>query len=111
MKNHNAYVGGVADCYYSRRYGKDMWIEYKYIAKLPVKADIDLTKIVTGLQQAWLHERHVDGRNVAVIVGSPEGGVIFRADERWIISPAEFKKRIISDAEIANWIVAQTTGK
>lgn len=83
-----------------------MWIEYKFIDRMPVRADVNPG--VTGLQEDWLRERHDDGRNVAIIVGAAGGGVIFRITEPWIISPVEFKARMVSDAELAAWIVSQT---
>lgn len=106
LKNNNPYAAGVADFYYSCRGGSDMWVEYKYIDRMPVRTYVDPG--VTALQADWLRDRHDDGRNVAIIVGASGGGVIFRVTEPWILSPAEFKMRIIPDAAIAEWIVEQT---
>lgn len=106
MKNHNPYMGGVADCYYSARGGSDMWIEYKYMTKIPQR--VDVSSGVTSLQFDWLKDRHEDGRNVAIVVGCPTGGVVFRIDEPQSITPAEFCERLLTDKEIAAWIVAQT---
>ena len=83
MKNHNQYNGGIADVWYSGK--KDLWIEYKFIA-VPKRPGtiIDLINkppkgdsVISTLQQQWLHDRHSEGRNVGVIVGSKEGGVWF----------------------------------
>lgn len=78
MKNHNAYHGGIADVWYS--WHKDLWVEYKFVPMPKRDATvIDLTAgkdpIISALQQRWLHSRHDEGRNVAVIVGCKEGGI------------------------------------
>ena len=83
MKNHNQYNGGIADVWYSGK--KDLWIEYKFIV-VPKRPGtiIDLINkppkgdsVISTLQQQWLHDRHAEGRNVGVVVGSKEGGVWF----------------------------------
>ncbi len=84
MKNHNQYNGGIADCWYSGPQG-DLWIEYKFI-ELPKRADtlIDLCNgadpPLSSLQQEWLRARHGEGRKVAVVVGSKNGGIWFDSD-------------------------------
>jgi hypothetical protein len=74
MKNHNAYVGGIADCWYSGR-SSDLWVEYKY---LPVTKPIALVVPTLSAQQLmWIRKRQEEGRHVWVIVGYKKGGVIF----------------------------------
>jgi hypothetical protein len=72
------FEGGVADNWYSGR-GGDLWVEWKWYATLP--RVIDLTAgakpKLSKLQQKWLTERHMEGRNVAVIVACAEGAVLF----------------------------------
>ncbi|MDR2880880.1 MAG: hypothetical protein LBV29_03125 [Azoarcus sp.] len=96
MKNHNPFIGGVPDCWYSAR--RDMWVEYKWLPHEPKRAyKPDLTK----LQQQWLRARHEEGRAVVVIVGCPTGGQIL-LDLEWEheCSPAfNATKR-----DIAEWI-------
>lgn len=80
MKNHNVYTGGVPDCWYSGS-RSDLWVEYKYLV-LPKRAEtiVDLTAganpMLSALQQKWLRDRDDEGRNVMVILGTPEGGLI-----------------------------------
>lgn len=81
-KMNNPYNSGTADSWYSGH--NDIWVEWKYLPKLPVR---DLTlinpcKMLTALQQEWLRGRYLEGRNVFVIVGCPDGGVLFR-DLSW----------------------------
>ena len=102
MKNNNPYMGGVADCWYSDCMA-DLWVEYKFVPKLPKTVDVPIN--LSALQLEWLEGRHNEGRNLAVIVGSPKGGVVFRALE-WAtpISSTEFTRRIKTRAELAAWI-------
>lgn len=80
MKNHNQYIGGIADVWYSGV--RDLWVEYKFIV-VPKRPDtvIDLitgkNPAISYLQQEWLRSRHEEGRSVGVIVGSKDGGVWF----------------------------------
>ena len=77
MKNHNPYVGGVADCWYSGTAG-DLWVEYKLL-ELPKKPTtiVDLcggsSPALSALQQEWLRNRHHEGRSVGVIIGTYTG--------------------------------------
>lgn len=74
MKNNNPFTAGVPDVWYSGNAG-DIWIEYKWLEKKPIKP---FKPKLSELQLKWLRERHSEGRNVAVIVGCPEGVVILR---------------------------------
>lgn len=111
MKNHNQYVGGIADVWYSGK-AKDLWVEYKFIS-VP-KKDITLIDLVSGnnpdishLQQDWLRCRHSEGRNVAVIVGCKEGGV-WLPKLAWAnpLNTAAFRVKIQSRAELAEIITS-----
>ena len=101
-KMANPYRGGTADCWYSGY--NDLWIEWKFI-KVPARATtlIDLT--LSPLQDDWLRSRWNEGRNVWVIVGSDEGGVIFR-DGNWHLplTQHKFKSYMISKKIIAHEI-------
>lgn len=73
-KMNNPYRGGTADVWYSARNGLDLWVEYKFVKVLRKKGVI--VPDLSDLQFLWLSNRRNDGRNVAVIVGHPDGGVI-----------------------------------
>ena len=111
MKNHNQYNGGIPDVWYSGS-KTDLWIEYKFIT-LPKKDDtlIDLTSaknpILSHLQQQWLAERHKEGRNVAVIVGSKLGGVWMpNLDWSVTLSTYSFRTNTITRNAIAKIITS-----
>lgn len=104
-KMHNPYRRGTPDVFYSGMKG-DIWVEYKFIAKIPAKANMlpDLSQP----QQEWCEARYREGRTVYVITGSPAGGVIFR-DLEWMrpMEASEFRRRLLSKKDIALWIIDQ----
>lgn len=97
-------TGGIPDCYYSGNKA-DLWIEYKLIKKLPKRDSTLLIPQLSELQKKWLQERHNEGRNVAVILGSLEGCHIFRYPD-WNEGVPK-TKLTLNRAEIANWITKQ----
>lgn len=106
MKNHNPYVGGVADCWYSGTAG-DLWVEYKFL-ELPKKpmTIVDLcggsSPALSALQQEWLRSRHHEGRSVGVIIGTRSGGV-WRPGISWDkpLSSAELSAEILDKPNLA----------
>ena len=76
-KVNDQYTSGVPDCWYSGEQS-DLWIEWKYVRKLPKRAVVKPN--LSELQKNWLRERHRQGRKTAVVVGSPEGCVIYWGD-------------------------------
>jgi hypothetical protein len=72
-KISDRFSSGVADAYYSTP-KTDLWVEYKYY---PQNLPKNVTPNLSRLQIKWLHDRHTEGRNVYVIVGSPSGCLIY----------------------------------
>lgn len=114
MKNHNSYLSGPADVWYSGKKA-DIWVEYKYVAKLPRTISLTDTKkkyALSALQQEWLRARHQEGRAVYVILGMEDGGILFK-DLEW---ETEYWEReellpyIQSRVDLAMWISNQTKG-
>lgn len=101
-KMFNPYRSGTPDVWYSGT-KTDLWIEYKFIAKMPVKTDIELK--LTELQKQWLKARYLEGRNVAVICGCKQGGVVF-TDCLWEnpIPVNNFLKQLKDRLGVAMWI-------
>lgn len=106
MKNSNQYTSGIWDCWYSG-HSADLWVEYKFIA-VPKRGDTVIKPELSALQEEWGRQRMAEGRNVAVIVGCKEGGVVFENLE-WEseITAAAFKVRIQSRQELADWIIGR----
>ena len=108
-KINDPYSGGVADAYYSDS-GGDIWVEYKYLKVLP-KRDTTCVKYgLTPTQILWLNNRHAEGRNVAVVVGSVEGHVIL-TDGEWDkpLSKSDFIRRAIDTNAVGAYITRHTT--
>ena len=109
MKNHNAYVGGVPDMWYSGSVS-DLWVEYKFIEVPRCGATlIDLTSgkrpTLSHLQQNWLRSRHEEGRKVGVVVGSKIGGVWFEGvDWERPLSAVAFTQACFSRSALAQTI-------
>lgn len=108
-KMNNPYRSGCADVWYSGAKG-DLWVEYKFIAKLPVKSDT-VQADLSPLQTKWLRERFHEGRKVFVIIGSPSGGVIL-AGLTWEkpVPLDEYRKQTITRQSLADWLAANTLG-
>lgn len=110
MKNHNAYVGGIPDVWYSGP-KSDLWIEYKFIKSRNPRNQVvpDLSK----LQLRWITGRNRDGRSVWVVIGNPDGGVILTDVQEMQdgISAFEFLDRLKSRKELALTIQQFCTGE
>ena len=107
-KMHNPYRGGTADVWYSGC--RDLWVEYKFIV-VPVRITTPIKIDLSALQLQWLRRRHEEGRNVAVIIGSKMGGVVFD-NLLWEtpIHTGTFIASTLSRKDLAAWILQQTGG-
>lgn len=105
-KMNNPWRAGTADVWYSGDRG-DLWIEYKFIERIPRSAEI--LPDLTPRQKRWLNNRFDEGRNVAVVLGTPAGGVIYRNKE-WDspLTSSQLEARVMSRQELAQWIISQT---
>jgi hypothetical protein len=106
VKMHNPYNAGIPDCFYSAT-GGDLWVEYKFIPKLPVRVPVDLG--LSTLQREWLTERHKEGRNVALIIGHGKDGIVLRApDFDKELTSYDFREHMVARQYLAEWIAEQT---
>ena len=107
-KMANPYRGGTADVWYSGT-ADDLWVEYKYLARVPKKASIWMDRMLSPLQLLWLRERYREGRNVVVILGTPAGGIVF---ERCLwekeLTPEEFVSCARTKQQMADYIWGRT---
>ena len=92
-KMHNPYRGGTPDMWYSGP-GGDVWVEYKW-QKVPRSGVI--APDLSPLQLKWIIGRLSEGRNVAVMVGTPKGGAL-------CLSMALQQPPEKTDRELASWI-------
>lgn len=107
----NPYRGGTPDQYYEGL-GWDLWVEYKFYSKLPpwirlLYCTENSDPKVSVLQQEWLERAHRNRKQVAVIVGSPGGGLIMPGLS-WKIprSREHFEAAMLKPKAIAQWITA-----
>lgn len=105
-KINDPYQGGVADAYYSG--SRDLWVEYKYLKALPKRATTRIEPGLSELQKDWLRERHAQGRNVAVIIGSPDGSMILPGIT-WdtAINQADFIGSAVDKSQVVAYIESQ----
>lgn len=107
-KMYNPLRGGTPDVWYSGNKG-DLWVEYKYVAKLPKTVPVDVGKLLSPLQARWLEHRAIEGRSVAVIVGSPVGGLVFEGSSSLTACPtADEFARGLTPAAVAEYIRRKT---
>lgn len=97
------FVRGIPDAWYSGS-DTDLWVEYKYLKRRPVRS---FTPALSANQKRWLRDRHKEGRNVAVIVGTPDGAAIL-LDREWE-GKVEVPSQWFTQKEVAAWITAFTS--
>ena len=103
-KNNNPYLCGTPDIWYSGA-AADLWVEYKYLNKVPVRADIHVNKMLSKRQLMWLDKRCVEGRNVAVILGTPEGHWVYRyGDWNKPLPVAKLRSTMTATVDISRYI-------
>lgn len=104
-KMNNPWRAGTPDVWYSGDRG-DLWIEYKYIERIPRSPEI--LPDLTPRQKRWLNNRFDEGRNVAVVLGTPTGGVIYR-NKDWLrpLDSESLAGLVVPRDEIARWIFSQ----
>ena len=78
-KMHNPYRGGTPDVWYSGK-GGDCWVEYKWLPRQPKRVP---TPALSELQKKWLRGRFLEGRDVMVVVGFPDGAYTFSDPTDW----------------------------
>lgn len=103
-KNNNMYASGTPDDWYSGTLS-DLWVEYKFV-KLPAREDTIVPVTLSEMQKHWITGRLVEGRNVWVIVGCAEGGVIVTPKQWGGIPALQFLAELRTRTEIAQRINA-----
>lgn len=100
-KMHNPYRGGTADVWYSGP-ESDIWIEYKWLNKVPVKKPVK--PALSGLQREWLRDRYNEGRRVYVVIGNPAGGMLFLDPKEWEEGLTASQRKTSPKHVLADWI-------
>lgn len=103
-KMHNPFSSGTPDVWYSGN-ADDLWVEYKWLNKVPARTPIRVYKSLSERQLLWLRERRKEGRNVAVALGTPEGAWLFEHGS-WLDSlpQQEFRQHALTKKQLASEI-------
>lgn len=112
LKLNLAYSAGVPDSWYSGS-RSDLWVEWKYLSVIPARIDLCSGRkpMLSQLQQDWLISRYREARRIAVIVGTPDGGVIYPGDTwRYVLQRTEFVRRLLPKPKLAQWIAGHCGG-
>jgi len=112
LKLNVLYTGGVADSWYSS-VNADLWVEFKFWPSLPVRPNTAVTLGLTELQLKWLRDRHNEGRDVRVIGGHHDGGIILTSPVGWesTFTRARILELTITRRALAEYIYKVTTGE
>jgi hypothetical protein len=100
-KMSNPWRGGTFDYWYSG-YKRDLWVEYKFLPKLPLRAA--LVPALSALQLEWGQGRRAEGRDVVVVVGTRNGfGVLLEDPSSWVNGAASdaVQHRLFKNRELA----------
>ena len=108
-KMHNVYRGGTFDVWYSGSKA-DLWIEYKWIPRIPARGRV--VPDMSSLQLQWGKGRSAEGRGVLVVVGCPEGAVMLPFPSQWEagVTAEEFRRALVTKSTLAAWIHSLTAG-
>lgn len=98
--NTTPFRSGTPDRYYEGPEGV-LWVEYKYFPKIPRVVVPRLTE----LQRRWLERAREHGVNVAVIAGSPKGGVWYdHGGWNYELAREDFEQLLRTRQELADFI-------
>tara|TARA_Y100000996_G_C22062046_1_gene453675 strand:+ start:126 stop:521 length:396 start_codon:yes stop_codon:yes gene_type:complete len=108
-KIHDTYAGGVPDAFYSGPAGI-LFIEYKYVPKLPARLTTTIKCNISELQYQWLHRMYDQGHKVAVVLGVDKEAFIMHYPAIWKgpISKEHFQDNCVPFKNVAKWIEEQT---
>lgn len=102
-KISDRFTRSVPDVRYSGPKAR-LYVEYKWVNSLPKHATVK-PNLSEG-QKQWLRDEAALGVNVAVVVGSPEGAVLYK-DLSWE-SPVPAQGHVIPHRSLAEYIVRTT---
>lgn len=114
-KMANPYRGGTPDVYYEGN--KDiLWVEYKYLEKLPPTLTLNNPKgqtKVSPLQERWLRRTSHNGRKAKVIlgVGSKQGVIFDTVEIDKTFTREMLEQRLMPNEAIVEYITQQTMKK
>lgn len=108
-KIHDTYTGGVPDVMYGGPAGI-LFVEYKYVPKLPVRESTLIKTTLAPLQINWLNRMVDCGQNAALIVGIEKHALIILGKD-WTanISKRYYIEHQLTIPQLCTWIERQCT--
>mgnify|MGYP001234107327 CR=1 FL=1 len=106
-KIRDTYTGGIPDVFYAGPQCM-MFIEYKYVKKLPVRSKTNIKCSISALQQTWLQRMYNQEHKVAVVLGVGREALIMDQGQ-WCnpITTNSFNKNCVPFKQVAKWIEQQ----
>ena len=102
-KVHDNYAGGVPDCWYAGPAG-NIWVEYKWITKLPKRDTTVIKPNLSAQQLAWLIKMSGHSISCACIIGCPEGGIVLTGKDDWLDGISRNMLSLTPAKGIASWL-------
>lgn len=104
-KIHDSFVGGVPDAMYAGP-SNILFVEYKYVPKLPKRDSTKIRTTLSAQQVLWLNKMNDFNKKVAVVIGGADDTNVILTDKRWetSLTKAEYIKRAISRKDVAAYI-------
>lgn len=107
QKMFNPLYAGTPDLWLSGT-ADDLWLEVKFINPIPVHAPIRLYKKLEASQRKWLSDRYDEGRNVAVLLGTPKGSIIVENKQWEVLDVLADHDQWLSKQQIVEYLVRRT---
>jgi hypothetical protein len=110
-KIHDNYAGGVPDCFYAGPTAQ-LWVEYKWLAKLPAMPKTMIKPKLSAQQLAWLIKMSGLSFPCAVIIGTPHGGLLLDDPFKWTngLMKKKAETQLITTQDLAKKIHQHCTG-
>jgi hypothetical protein len=108
-KIHDTYAGGVPDAFYLGP-ASALFIEYKYVKKLPARPTTILRTSLSKQQELWLNRLHDCSFPGWYVIGAEDRCIIVKDTQR-VITTARFLRDCISFKEAACQIYAFVQGE
>jgi len=103
-KIHDTYTGGVPDSFYAGPTGI-LFVEYKYLPKLPKRDTTELKTTLSALQKQWLNRMCDFNHNAAVVLGCEDTAIILQ-NKLWMqpLCKQKYMQMAVPRKQIAHWI-------
>ena len=100
-----SFVGGVPDAMYAGP-SDILFVEYKYVPKLPKRDPTKIRTTRSAQQVLWLNKMDDFGKKVAVVVGGTDDTNVILTNKCWEapLTKSEYIERAVSRKDVAAYI-------